>query len=142
MTSSCLIAIDGSEPSARAVDHAITDAASRKQCPHLYLVNVQPALSSNVTRFIDTQTVDDFQRETGEQDLAVAKAKLTAAGLTFSTHILVGEAAPSIVDFAKQKGCDVIVMGAHGFGSVVGLFMGSVTVKVVHLSPVPVLLVK
>lgn len=142
MTSSCLIAIDGSEPSARAVDHAITDAASRKQCPHLYLVNVQPALSSNVTRFIDNKTVDDFQHETGEQDLAVAKAKLTATGLTFSSHILVGEAAPSIVDFAKQKGCSMIIMGAHGFGSVVGLFMGSVTVKVVHLSPVPVLLVK
>ena len=142
MTSSCLIAIDGSEPSARAVDHVIADAASYKQCPHLYLVNVQPALSSNVTRFIDSQTVDNFQRETGEQDLAVAKAKLTAAGLPFSAHILVGEAAPSIVDFAKQKDCNMIVMGARGFGSVVGLFMGSVTVKVVHLSPVPVLLVK
>jgi nucleotide-binding universal stress UspA family protein len=33
-------------------------------------------------------------------------------------------------------------MGAHGFGSVIGLFMGSVTVKVVQLSSVPVLLVK
>lgn len=142
MSPSCLIAVDGSEPSARAVDHAIADAASRKQSPHIYLVNVQPALSSNVTRFIDTQTVDDFQRETGEQDLAVAKAKLTAAGLTFSTHILVGEAAPSIVDFARKNGCGMIIMGAHGFGSVIGLFMGSVTVKVVHLSPVPVLLVK
>jgi len=142
MTTSHLIAIDGSEPSARAVDQAIADAASRKESPQLYLVNVQPALPSNVTRFIDDKTVDDFQRETGEQALALAKSKLTASGLVFSSHILVGEAAPTIVEFAEQNNCGLIIMGAHGFGSVVGLFMGSVTVKVVHLSPVPVLLVK
>ena len=76
MTTSYLIAVDGSEPSARAVEQAITDAASRKLSPHLYLVNVQPALPPNVTRFIDAETVDDFQRETGDQALASAKDKL------------------------------------------------------------------
>jgi len=142
MTTSQLIAIDGSEPSARAVDQAIADAANRKHIPHIYLVNVQPALPPNVTRFIDAETVDDFQRETGDQALASAKDKLMASGLVFSSHILVGEAAPTLVEFAEQNNCSQIIMGAHGFGSVVGLFMGSVTVKVVHLSAVPVLLVK
>lgn len=142
MTTFQLIAIDGSEPSARAVDYAVADATSRKESPHFYLVNVQPALPTNVTRFIDAETIDDFQRETGEQALALAKAKLAASGLAFSSHILVGEAAPTLVEFAQQKNCSQIIMGAHGFGSVVGLLMGSVTVKVVHLSPVPVLLVK
>lgn len=142
MTTSQLIAIDGSEPSARAVDYAIADATSRKENPYIYLVNVQPALPSDVTRFIDAETIHDFQRETGDQALASAKAKLTASGLSFSSHILVGEAAPGIVEFAQEKHCSQIIMGAHGFGSVVGLLMGSVTVKVVHLSPVPVLLVK
>lgn len=142
MTTSHLIAIDGSEPSARAVEQAIADAVSRKEKPHIYLVNVQPALPADVTRFIDDKTIDDFQRETGEQALASAKTKLTASGLTFSAHILVGEAAPTIVEFAKQNNCGMIVMGARGFGSVVGLIMGSVTIKVVHLATVPVLLVK
>lgn len=142
MSNVCLIAVDGSQPSLRGVDYAIQDAALRKEAPHLCLVNVQPALPSNVTRFIDAGTIDEFQRETGDQALASAKAKLTASGLAFSSHILVGEAAPSLIEFAQQKGCSQIIMGAHGFGSVVGLFMGSVTVKVVHLSPVPVLLVK
>jgi len=142
MTTSQLIAIDGSEPSARAVDQAIADAVNRKHIPHIYLVNVQPALPPNVTRFIDAETVGDFQRETGDHALASAKAKLTASGLAFSSHILVGEAARSIVEFAQEKHCGQIIMGAHGFGSVVGLLMGSVTIKVVHLSPVPVLLVK
>lgn len=142
MTTSQLLAIDGSQPCARAVDFAIADAATRLQRPHIYLVNVQPALPPDVTRFIDTKTVDDYQRETGEQALAQAKAKLAASGLTFSSHILVGEAAPAIVEFAQEKKCSQIVMGARGFGSVVGLIMGSVTIKVVHLATVPVLLVK
>ena len=142
MTKACVIAVDGSEPSLRAVDYAMTDAASRQQCPHIFLVNVQPALSSNVTRFIDAKTVEDFHRETGDETLAIAQARLKAAGLPHSAHVLVGEAAPSLVDFAQAKDCDMIIMGAHGFGSVLGMVMGSVASKVLHLSTLPVLLVK
>ena len=142
MNSSWLIAIDNSEASLKAVDHVIKQAIGRQTPPKLFLVNAQAPLSSNVTRFIEGKVVEDFHVEAGEAELAAAKAKLAAAGLAFSAHILVGETAPSIVDFAKDKGCSMIVMGAHGFGSVVGLFMGSVTTKVLHLSPVPVLVVK
>jgi nucleotide-binding universal stress UspA family protein len=113
-------------------------AASRQQSPHIYLVNVQPALSSNVTRFIDAKTVEEFHRETGDEALA----RLKAAGLSHSAHVLVGEAAPSLVDFAQAKDCDMIIMGAHGFGSVLGMVMGSVASKVLHLSTLPVLLIK
>jgi hypothetical protein len=53
MTNTCLIAIDGSEPSLKSIDHIIADAATRAAIPRIYLVNVQPALPSNITRFID-----------------------------------------------------------------------------------------
>jgi nucleotide-binding universal stress UspA family protein len=142
MTKACVIAVDGSEPSLRAVNYAMTDAASRQQCPHIYLVNVQPALSSNLTRFIDAKTVEDFHRETGDEALAIAQARLKATGLPHSAHVLVGEAAPSLVDFAQAKNCDMIIMGAHGLGSVLGMVMGSVASKVLHQSTLPVLLVK
>ena len=142
MTNACLIAIDGSEPSLRAVDFAIQDAATRKEAPHIYLVNVQPALSSNVTRFIDIRTVEDFHRETGEELLTLAKERLGVASLAHSGHVMVGEAAPSLVQFAQDKGCAMILIGTHGFGSVIGMVMGSVAAKVVHLSSLPVLLIK
>lgn len=142
MHASWLIAIDNSEPSLKAVDHVIKEAAGRQTPPKVFLVNVQAPLSSDITRFIEGKVVEDFHLEAGEAALAAAKAKLAAAGLAFSAHILVGEAAPGIVDFAKGKGCSMIVMGARGLGSVAGLFMGSVATKVLHLSPVPVLLIK
>ncbi|MDD2882268.1 MAG: universal stress protein [Rhodoferax sp.] len=142
MTTSWLIAIDNSEPSLKAVDHVIQEATGRQTPPQIFLVNVQAPLSSDITRFIEGAVVKDFHLEAGEAALAAAKAKLAAAGLAFSAHILVGEAAPSIVDFAKDKGCSMVIMGARGLGSVIGLFMGSVATKVLHLSPVPVLLIK
>ena len=142
MNTSWLIAIDGSVPSLKVIDYVITEAASRTVKPELFLVNVQTPLSSDISRFIDEKVVADFHREGGNTALAQAKQKLDAAGLAYSAHIMMGEAAPTIVEFAKDKGCSQIVMGAHGFGSVVGLFLGSVTTKVVKLSSVPVMVVK
>jgi nucleotide-binding universal stress UspA family protein len=142
MTTSWLIAIDNSEPSLKAVDHAISESANQLTKPKIYLVNVQAPLSSDITRFIEGKVVEDFHLEAGHAALAASKARLSATGLAYSSHILVGEAAPSIVDFARDKNCSMIIMGAHGFGSVIGLLMGSVATKVLHLSPVPVLLIK
>ena len=142
MNTSWLIAIDGSEPSLKVVDYVITEAASRLVKPHLFLVNVQAPLSGDITRFIEEKVVDDFHRETGEAALAQARQKLDAAGLAYSAHIMLGEAAPTLVEFAKDKGCSLIVMGARGLGSVAGLLIGSVATKVVKLSKVPVLVVK
>lgn len=142
MNTSWLIAIDGSVPSLKVIDYVITEAASRTVKPELFLVNVQTPLSSDISRFIDEKVITDFHREAGNTALAQAKQKLDAAGLAYSAHIMMGEAAPTIVEFAKDKGCSQIVMGAHGFGSVVGLFLGSVTTKVVKLSSVPVMVVK
>jgi len=139
---SWLIAIDGSEPSLKVIDYVITEAASRTTKPQLFLVNVQAPLSNDITRFIDEKVVDDFHRETGAAALAQARQKLDAAGLAYSSHVMLGEAAPTLVEFAKDKACSLIVMGARGLGSVAGLLMGSVATKVVKLSTVPVLLVK
>ncbi|MDP2680239.1 MAG: universal stress protein, partial [Rhodoferax sp.] len=71
-----------------------------------------------------------------------ARQKLDAAGLAYSSHIMMGETAPTLVEFATDKTCSLIVMGARGLGNVAGLLLGSVATKVVKLSTLPVLLVK
>jgi len=47
-----------------------------------------------------------------------------------------------IARVASELACDLIVMGSHGWGGVVGLVMGSVASRTLHLAPCPVLLVK
>lgn len=142
MNTSWLLAVDGSAPSLKVIDYVITEAANRLTRPQLLLVNVQPPLSNDITRFIEEKVVSDYHRETGDAALAQARQKLDAAGLAYSSHIMLGEAAPTLVEFAADKGCSMIVMGARGLGSAAGLLMGSVATKVVKLSTVPVLLVK
>lgn len=137
-----LIPVDNSSASLNAVRHAIAESRRTLPAPAIDLLNVQPALSSDITRFIDAETLDDFHREAGEAALSEARRLFDEAGISYRHHILVGETAPAIAEFAHQQGSSLIVMGARGLGSLIGALLGSVTIKVVHLSPVPVLLVK
>ncbi len=50
--------------------------------------------------------------------------------------------AAAIVDYAREEGVDLIVMGTHGRGAVGHLLMGSVAERVVRTAPCPVLTVR
>jgi len=142
MTSKWLIPMDGSDNALRAVDHVIRAAAQASAKPEIFLVNVQHPLSGDVTTFVNREVVQDFHREEGRKALAAAQQKLDAAGLPYTHHILVGEPALLICEFAKTHGCDQIIMGTRGLGTIGGMLLGSVTTKVVHLCDIPVVLVK
>ena len=137
-----LVPVDGSLHALRAVDHVVREAGGDALAPAIILVNVQAPLPSDVTRFIDGSVVQDYHREAGEAALASARVRLAAAGLACSEHILIGETAQTIVDFAREQHCTLIIMAARGLGSVAGVLLGSVTHRVVHLTDLPVLVVK
>ena len=137
-----LIPVDGSDTSLNAVRHAIQESAKATLRPEIDLINVQSLLSNDISRFINADTLKEYHQDTGNEALAKARELLDAAGVTYRTHIAMGESATVITDFARQNGSTLIIMGARGLGSIVSALLGSVTVKVVHLSPVPVLLVK
>lgn len=50
--------------------------------------------------------------------------------------------AVAIIDYAKNNGVNLIVLGTHGRGALAHLFMGSVAERVVRLAPCPVLTVR
>lgn len=139
-----LVAVDGSESSSRAVDHLIRQAGVLKQRPEIHVLNVQHPLpyGSRVGSVIGHDKIEQFHREEGMAALKTAMQKLDAAGIKYHHHIGIGSEAEVISQYVKEKGCDYIMMGTRGLGTVSNLVMGSVATKVVHLSPVPVLLVK
>jgi nucleotide-binding universal stress UspA family protein len=96
----------------------------------------------NVKLFVSQDSLQTYYREEGTKILEPALAKLAAAGLSAEPHIGVGDAGKVVVDYAVEKAVDEIIMGSHGRGALAGALMGSVAQKVVHLSPVPVVLVK
>ena len=60
----------------------------------------------------------------------------------FSTEILHGRAAPTIVEAARSWSADLIVVGSHGFGFWSRALLGSVSNAVVHHAPCSVLIVR
>jgi nucleotide-binding universal stress UspA family protein len=53
----------------------------------------------------------------------------------------VGEAAKLIAEAARKEGGELIVLGTRGRGPLTGLMLGSVTQRLLHIAPCPVLAV-
>jgi len=141
-TTQWVIPFDGSEHAIRALALAIREGKERLNKPKLLVLNVQPPLSADISRFIDGKTIDDFHNEEGEKALLAANDLLDGAGLEHTRHILVGPVAHTISAFAASNGCSMIVMGTRGHNSVAGLIMGSVATRLLHETSLPVLLTK
>lgn len=138
-----LVPVDGSENSSRAVAFLITKLPLYKEAVEIHLLNVQsPIASGNVRQFFNTKEIDEYYRDEGVVALKAARALLDAAGVSYSHHIGVGDVGETIAKYAREKQCQQIVMGTRGLGSVVGMLLGSVVTKVLHLTDVPVQLIK
>ena len=137
-----LVPVDGSEHSNRTIEHVIRQLEWYKGPVAIHLLNVQPRMSGGVGAFVSHDAIAKFQQEEGMKELQGAMRQLDAAGVKYQHHIGVGEPAETIVGYAREQRCDLIVMGARGMGAVSSLVLGSVATKVIHLATFPVLLVK
>ncbi len=77
-----------------------------------------------------------------ERILEIAKSKFEDTGIPVTTHVIQGNPAHEIIEFADKQSCDMIIMCTHGMGTVKRFMLGSVTNKVVHHASVPVLVVR
>jgi nucleotide-binding universal stress UspA family protein len=135
-----LIPIDGSANALRALERAVT--MLRERPFELHLLNVQGPVGGEVSGFVGSAAVKSFHREEGEKMLAPARALLEKLGVPGRTHITVGPAGETIAAFAKQLGCDAIIMGPRGQGKIRGALLGSVSTDVIRHAEIPVTLVK
>ena len=117
-----------------------TREAAPRRTVEIHLVNVQPAVSGDVSQFVSRDQIAGYHREESAKALAAA-ALLDAAGLNYRSTPRSATLAEEIVGLADKLKCDQIVMGTQGRGALAELLVGSTT-RVVHRSKVPVLLVK
>lgn len=61
------------------------------------------------------------------------------ASVRYEHHLLSGEPADAVTNFANERGADVIVLSTHGRTGVLRLLMGSVAEAIVRESKCPVL---
>lgn len=142
MYSHILIPTDGSPLAETAVEKGVEfakDAGAR-----VTMVTVTKPFrvfsgdSSQIERVHDE--FDRYTRESAVQILKKAAHIAKARGVPCDTvHVEDGIAYQAIIDTAKQKHCDLIAMATHGKGGVQALLLGSVTLKVLTYSLIPVL---
>lgn len=138
---SILVAVDGSETSDRAAQHAI-DLIASGSAAELHLINVQPALSGAVAAFVSRDQIDQHHREEGEKALASAVALAKKANVPAKVHIGVGRQGEVVADFARKLDAGLVVLGTRGHTGLAGVLLGSVAQDVIAHSKVPVTLVK
>lgn len=142
-----LVAYDGSGGAERALMKA-TDLA--KLCgAHVIVLTVYrhhsmlEASLSMVRGSLDPGgNLDETMRQTARDAADYAKSHARDAGVSkVSAFIKAGQPARTIVAMARDKECDLIVVGSRGLGSTEGYLLGSVSHKVTGLADCPVLVV-
>jgi nucleotide-binding universal stress UspA family protein len=131
-------ATDGSENA----DHALAVAKSlaAEGAAELTIVHVvqkvatsgHAALGWYADEELVEAKVDKIASELSQEGLS-ARVKLV-------THVG-PQPAHEIANVARETGADLIVVGSRGHGTIPGLLLGSVTQRLLHLAPCPVLVI-
>jgi nucleotide-binding universal stress UspA family protein len=139
-----LVPTDGSDITAKAVQTAITLAKTLGAT--LTAVSVKepyPYSAISEMQAIPPQEFFDTQERIAATRVKQVVDAATAAGLS-CTGLTVEALHPweAVVDTAKDKGCDLIIMASHGRRGMSALLLGSETQKVLTHCQTPVLVIK
>ncbi len=138
-----LVATDFSKPSEVALEYGRHFARAFGAALHVLHVaeNVMARFAADAYPMV----LPELQR-----DLELAAGQRLEATLTEDDRrtlhlvpVVRTSAAPAaaIVDYARETGIDLIILGTHGRGAMAHLFVGSVAERVVRSAPCPVLTV-
>lgn len=140
MFSSILLAVDGSDHALHAarVAASLANAMNAKTLrvvvayapipPYLGEPNLQDAINA---RLMESREI-----------LQKAVEALGTVSAEVVTDPIEGDAAESIIEVARARESDLIVMGSRGLGRLAGMLLGSTSQKVVAHAPCPVLIVR
>ncbi len=134
-----LVPVDGSAQSLKAAKYA---GEMARDGATVHLLNVQGPLPSAVSDFLANAERRSFHRDEGEVAMREVRAALDAAGVRHESHVAVGPVAETVVAYAREAGCDHIVMGSRGLSPIPNLLLGSVVTRVLHLAEIPVTIVR
>ncbi len=137
-----LIPTDGSELSKKAVQHGVALAKTIKAqvtvvtvSAPFHVFSVEPAMVTDTPEAYKERIATVAAKYLGE----VKDAAATAGVNCETVHVEHEHPYQAIVETAKKRGCDLIVMASHGRRGVSAIVLGSETVKVLTHSAIPVL---
>jgi nucleotide-binding universal stress UspA family protein len=153
-----LVPYDGSEPSDKAIDHAVSIAkmSGISEVILLYVIaefptyhfierparSIKTGEKTTVSRYL--KEVYELMEESANDVLDKKKEDIKkTAGLEIGTKLLTGHISNSIIDFAAKEKVDLIVIGHVGRSGMSKIrSLGSVSRSVSERAPCPVMIVR
>jgi nucleotide-binding universal stress UspA family protein len=137
-----LVPLDGSELAEKALVEA--EQLARMLGSEIILFEVVPFMPIyGSPELVTPLIVDEKQKESVEAYLAKVAGGLKQKGFNVSSMVKTGQqVALEIIDFAKERGVDLIIMCTHGRSGITRWVLGSVTLKVLTRAETPILLIR
>lgn len=146
LSAKIMVAYDGSEHSQRALKWAL--AARPENGPGIDVVTVISPMAAPASYEIphmggmSIQSLHESMKRARRQQLEQLENECSDQGHPIAIHILEGNTAEALLDYADQNGIELIVTGSRGESGFTRLLLGSIAQKLVTYAKVPVVVVK
>jgi universal stress protein A len=139
-----LVPVDFSTHADRAIEYALALGKQFGACVELFHVVEDPFGSGGWGSEVYVSDLDGLRERAiaeARTHLEARRAAIAHAETSVVAAVRMGHVAQTIIDYAKDVGADLIVMGTHGRTGLAHFIIGSVAERVVRLAPCPVLTV-
>ena len=137
-----LVPTDFSECATQALDYAIELAnAHRAHLTLLHVIDIASWADGREEAMLPQSYWQELETGVAER-MSAPQKRVKEAGLPVETLIIHGRPFQTIIDIARDKGADLIIMGTHGRTGLTHSMLGSVAERVVRLAPCPVLVTR
>jgi nucleotide-binding universal stress UspA family protein len=145
MYANILLTTDGSDVARKGVEHGI--ALAKALNAKVTVIAVTEPLPGPASAWVPSEEMvghfDAASKEHASKVLDEARALAKQSGVSAELlHVPNANPATAIINTAKSRGCDLIVMGSHGRRGLGKLVLGSETWEVLAGGSVPVLVVR
>ena len=139
MFAKILVAVDGSESSKKAFAKSVFLA--QKCNSKLYVAHVVLDWEYGGDSAATFELIEEL-RAKGTELLEQCKKQALQGNVQVETVLEQGDYAHEIIEVAKRKDCELIIMGSRGMSPIKELMLGSVSLKVMHHASCPVMVVR
>jgi nucleotide-binding universal stress UspA family protein len=136
-----LLPVESLDSARAALDYVVSRKTFERSLIHL--LNVQrPILIGEITHCRSESMISRARQIMGREVLRPIQALLDAEGIDHTSSVITGEPADAIALYVANRGFTSIVMTTRGMSAMGNLLFGSVAAKVIHITDVPVTLIK
>ena len=134
-----LVAVDGSENSKRAAEHAslIAGLSPETHVEVLYVVDFDRSRKD-----VPLKTEDEDFHVDEKNTLGPIKGAFEKSRIDYELITKKGDPGSTIVSFANRGGFDLVIIGSRGLNSFKEMMLGSVSLKVARRVKAPVMIIK